>query len=120
MDVLFPLVGVREQRRRDEVVRGDVFRDTLDQLPPHFGRRQHLHGRAEVRIKTLIDMDELVRDGETFSGLRTVRGVVDLDRIPLDDVAAVDSGKGRVIEAVVFDLESAQVTLERLEADGDR
>ena len=65
-------------------------------------------------------MDELVSNRETFSGLRTVRGVADLDRIALDDVAAVDSGKGRVVEAVILDFESAQVTLERFEADRDR
>lgn len=65
-------------------------------------------------------MDELMRDREALAGLRAVRGVIDLDRVALYRVAAMHSGESRIVEAVVLNLESAQVSLKRFEADRDR
>ena len=73
-----------------------------------------------MRIKSLVDVDELVRDGESLARLRAVRGVVDFDFAVFDSMATVDVGEKSVVESVVFNLESAQVSLKRFEADGDR
>lgn len=73
-----------------------------------------------MRIKSLVDVDELVRYRETLACLRTVRGVVDLYFAALDSMATVNAGEKGVVESVVFNLESAQVPFKRLEADRDR
>jgi len=73
-----------------------------------------------MRVETLIDMNELVCDGETFACLRAVRGKVNLDLTVLNRVATMDTREKSVIEAMVFNLEPTQVLLEGLETDWDR